>query len=230
MKKNEKTSVAFSTLIASASFMMSHVASAAMVEEPQLAPAPLAAVTTATLIVTPEMSPTVMDRTTARDDGYPVNATTPVPITPIYGGVEIHLSDGSPFKLLSGGFTVHRMSFGDVTVDYTGATFSDPASPLYRAYDSAGNDISVNGALLTSVTANKFVVSSLAINPSGLTAPGSVMSIDWFNTVTQTSSSENVSGSNTGTFTVVPEPAAFGLIACGGVVLVGFMRRRANLR
>lgn len=181
---------------------------------------------TMVVAINPQMSPTPMNRTTARDAGYPSSEVTLVPLSTIYGGVEFHLSDGGAFNPVSLGFTVHRMRFSDVTVDYTNATYSDPASPLYRIYDALGNDITTNGSLLPSITGNKFVVSSLAVNPADLLIPGDVTSIDWWATLDPVAPGPNVTGMATSNYTFVPEPSAVSFVGAGAMMLLGIRRRR----
>ena len=214
-------------LLAAASLGMSQVAQAAMIQEPTFETAAVAPVTT--LVLTPQSSVSPMNRITARDDGYPQFTTTPVAIGTDYFAVEVHLSDNSPFKLFSGSIVAHRFGFADVIIpNFAGATFSDPASPLYRMYDALGNDVSVNGALLTSVTGTRFVVSNFAPSPSGVTAPGRTDSADWTLTVTQVSSSTNFANTGTTSIAETPEPSAIGSLMLGGLGLVGMMRRRRS--
>ena len=186
-------------------------------------------VANATMVVAinPQMSSTPMIRTTARDNGYPTNEVTLVPLSTIYGGMEVHLPDGGAFNPVSLGFTVHRMRFADVTVDYTNATYSDPASPLYRIYDALGNDITTNGSLLPSIAGNKFVVSSLAVTPADLLIPGDVTSIDWWVTLDPVAPGPNVTGMASSNYTfAVPEPSAISFVGAGAMMLLGIRRRR----
>lgn len=228
MKKIGILSKALALLLAAATSLgVSQVAKAAMVEEPMFETAAVAAVTT--LVLNPQSSVSSMNRITARDDGYPQFTTTPVAIGTDYFAVEIHLSDNSPFRLFSGSIVVHRFGFADVVIpNFAGATFSDPASPLYRMYDALGNDVSVNGALLTSVTGNRFVVSNFAPSPSGVTSAGRTDSAEFALTVTQQSSSTNFANTGATSITETPEPSAIGSLMLGGLGLVGMMRRRRS--
>ncbi len=184
----------------------------------------------ATLIIQPQTTlSATMSRFTTRDGGYAqfLTVSSPPATDPLFG-YDMFMDDGSSFTVSNLTFTATRTGFAPVTSNYTAATFSDPATPLYRAWNGT-TDVSVNGAQLNTVSMKKFAVSGLPPTPNGLDTVGDVDQVTWTSTVFQNGNANTpftASGTTSVTYTATPEPNTFGLLGMSMVGFVGLFRRR----